>query len=341
MTGDPPDGHHELVVIGASAGGVAALPRLIRGLPADLPAAIAIVQHMAATSYMHLVDIIQRTTSLPVQWAEHGDDVVRGRVLVAPPGIHMLLADHKVVLAGGPRENRARPSINRLFRSAARSFDSRTIGVLLTGMLDDGVAGLDAIRKSGGVTIVQDPAEAEYESMPKAALAAGVTDHVSRIDEMGALITRLVREPALHKRVPDDVRLQAALDVESIARPESFNGYEQSSVTCPECGGPMWEVGEAAVQQYRCFLGHAETAASLLDSQGIEVERALWAAVRALQDRALTYEKLCRDAKRLGTPRSAAIYETRAVEAREQAERARDFLVQLQRQLGATAADED
>ena len=323
----------DVVVIGASAGGVTALPRVLAQLPADLPAALGIVQHLSAMSTMHMVTILQRGSKLPVSWAEHEDAFEPGRVLVAPPGVHMMIADGHVVLVGGPRENRARPAINRLFRSAARSYGGRVIGVLLTGLLDDGVSGLAAIRASGGVTLVQDPSDAEYESMPRAAVVAGAATQVLPLDAIGQRIALLVREPAAARRVPDEVRNGAAMDAASSLRPEAFDPYEQTPLTCPECGGPLWEVGEGALRSYRCFLGHAETPLSLLAGNDREVERALWAAVRALQDRALTLEKLAGDAVRMGTRRSAAHYSRSAEEARTQAEHARQFLVDLQRRM--------
>ena len=146
--------------------------------------------------------------------AEHGDPLAPGVVLIAPPGAHLLVDRRQVVLAGGPRENRARPSVNRLFSAAARHHDAFAIGVLLAGLLDDGVAGMAAIKAAGGVTVAQDPAEAEYDSIPRAAIAAGVVDHVVSLAELPALIERLVREPAARATLPDEIRIEAALDLD-------------------------------------------------------------------------------------------------------------------------------
>jgi two-component system chemotaxis response regulator CheB len=331
--------HRHVVTVGASAGGVVALPRLLSQLPAGLPAAVLIVQHLTPTSIMQLVDILQRATPLQVAWAEHGDPLTPGRVLVAPPGVHLLIDHDRVALAGGPRENRSRPSINRLFRSAAAHHPGRSVGVLLTGMLDDGVAGLVAIKKAGGVTVVQDPVEAEYPSMPRSAIAAGAVDHIAPLEKIGPLLVTLVRErAAIAAAVPIEVQIEAKLDAGHTAEPESFARFEHTALSCSECGGPMWEAGDPGARTFRCFLGHAESGASLLSSQGMEVERALWAAVRALQDRALIFEKMARDALRLGTARSAEQYASRGAEARAQADRAREFLIELQRRINDSDA---
>jgi two-component system chemotaxis response regulator CheB len=184
----------DLVVVGTSAGGVEALPRLLGQLPASFPAAVLIVQHLMAPSSGHLVEILRRGSALPVTWAEHGDVLRLGHVFLAPAGTHMAIDRHQVILQRGPRENHSRPSINRLFRAAAAHHGNQTIGVLLTGMLDDGVAGLRAIKDAGGVVVVQDPADAPYPDMPSAAIRDLQVDHVLPLDAIGAALIRLTGE---------------------------------------------------------------------------------------------------------------------------------------------------
>jgi two-component system chemotaxis response regulator CheB len=178
----------ELIVIGTSAGGVDALPRLIGALPRDFPAPIVVVQHLAQQPQPMLVSIIQRHAQLPISWVDQGDKLVPGRVYVAPPGVHLVFTDHHLQLVGGPRENHVRPSIDRLMRSAAERHGARTVGVLLTGMLDDGVAGMIALQAAGGYTIVQDPLDAAYPELPTRALQAMQPDAVLRVAEIADVL---------------------------------------------------------------------------------------------------------------------------------------------------------
>jgi two-component system chemotaxis response regulator CheB len=284
--------HRDVVVIGTSAGGVDTLPRLLGTLPADFPAAVLIVQHLTPRSSMHLVDIIRRTCPLPVEWGEHGNRIQTGEITVAPPGIHMVVEGAQVALAGGPRESHARPSIDVLFRSAAAHHAGRVIGVLLTGMLDDGVAGLRAIHDVGGVVVVQDPDDATFADMPRAALASVEVDHIAPIDAMGTLLSQLARE------APREA--------------------------------PIAEPGE-----------HAAGVDPMLVEADPETERALWAAVRSLQQQAATLAKLARDQRMIGSA-LAGQYERRSAAAYDDANRARRFLLERQRRRhhrpGARAA---
>ena len=182
----------DTVVVGASAGGVEAVPRLVGQLPGDFAAAVVIVQHMAVHPKPMFVAIIQRQSALPVHWVEQGEPFVPGAVYVAPAGSHVVIVDAQLQLMGGARENYVRPSIDRLLRSAAVTRGPRTIGVLLTGMLDDGVAGLGALHRAGGYTIVQDPADAQYPELPQHALQAFTPDRVLPIDAIGSALIELV-----------------------------------------------------------------------------------------------------------------------------------------------------
>lgn len=325
----------DLVVIGASAGGVEAVPRVLSQLTPSFPAAVCIVQHLAPTSH-HLAEILQRSTSMPVAWGEHGDPVVPGRVYVAPGGIHMVLDGPRIALVGGPRENRARPSVSRLFRSAAAHYGARTIACVLTGMLDDGAAGAAAVKRSGGAVVVQDPADAAFPDMPAAALRATDADRVLPVDAIGAALILLSRHAATPVPVPPEVVEQAKLDLPGRHTPEEIAPLgPQVPVACPECHGPLWEVGDERQRSYRCYLGHAVTAETIVAMKSSEVERSLWAAVRALQERASTLAKLANDAHRIGVGLAAAEYERRSAETRADAERAREFLMEMQKRTVA------
>jgi two-component system chemotaxis response regulator CheB len=320
----------DTVVIGCSAGGVEALPRVLQQLPKGLPAAVFVVQHLAPHGTPHLAGILQRSSQLPVEWAEQGAQISPGRVLVAPPDVHLLLDEHHIQLRRSARENRSRPSIDKLFRSAAAVRGSRVIGVLLTGMLDDGVAGLRAIRDSGGLVIVQDPASAAFPDMPASAIRALAPVRTLPLDAIGVALVALVGQPVAPAEVPPGLALEAEVDRAGSVAPERMHALgPQTALSCPDCHGPLWQLGDDHHRRYRCYLGHATTARELLDASDAEVESALWSAVRALNDRATTLETLAHDARR--TPHAAETYNERAREARDQAELARGFMLALGR----------
>jgi two-component system, chemotaxis family, protein-glutamate methylesterase/glutaminase len=328
-----PPRRRDTIVIGCSAGGIEALPRILQQLPRDLRADVLIVQHMAASSPHYLVDILRRSAQIAVSWAEQGTRIEPGHVLVGPPDVHMLLQGGHVQLARTARENHSRPSIDKLFRSAAATRGNRVIGVLLTGMLDDGVAGLASIRQAGGLVIVQDPLDAAYPDLPARAIRAVPPDRTLPIDAIGGALLELAGSPVGPlTQAPDVIALEAEFDRAGTVPPDKMHGLgPQTTVSCPDCRGPMWLVGDEQTRRYRCYLGHATTARELLSSSSIQVEAALWSAVRALNDRAVTLEMLAADAHKLGSEQIAETYRKRASEARVQAEQARNFMVDLGR----------
>jgi two-component system chemotaxis response regulator CheB len=204
----------------------------------------------------------------------------------------------------------------------------------MTGLLDDGVLGLASIQRCGGVAVVQDPADAAFPDMPLAALDAMRPDHVVPLSGMGAVITRVLSQPAREVPPPPDVAIHARLDDGHLSSPAELDQLgPRTDVTCPECGGPMWDVGYGRVRGYRCYLGHASGPRTLLAGQANEVERALWAAVRALQERSATFADLARTARKQGSDQIAVAYDAQASEQASHAERTRQFLLELQRGL--------
>ncbi len=319
-----------LVVIGTSAGGVEALPRVIGPLPADFPGAVVVVQHMAEQPQPMLVHIIQRQSKIRVSWAGQGDRLEPGNVYVAPPGSHLMLVDDHVQLLGGPRENFVRPSIDRTMRSAAAKCGPRTVGVLLTGMLDDGVAGMLALQAAGGYTIVQEPSSAQFPDLPARALQAMQPDRVMTLDEMPSAFARLTREPAPDRAPPDAIVAEAELDLAVVGEPEQLAKLgPQSSISCPDCGGPMWDVGTPQLRRYRCYLGHVASATRVLREGDAKIEGAMWSAIRALHERAVTYDTLAADSKKAGSAAASEVFTTKAAEAREQVELARAFMARV------------
>ena len=276
----------DIVVIGGSAGAVEALRDLLPKIPRDLPAAVLIVLHVGEESL--LPEVLGRRSALPVEAAESGASIENGRVYVGVPGMHLLLHDHHILLRRGPRENFARPAIDVLFRSAAASLGSRVIGVLLSGGLSDGSAGLRAIQRCGGVAIVQDPEDALVPAMPRNALRFADIDHVRTIAELPALLGRLTREPAgPSPEVPLDIRLESAIAAQELADMKIDQALGNiSPFTCPECHGALWEIHDGPMLRFRCHVGHAFTADAVLAGYGDEIDRRLGTLQRAHQERA-------------------------------------------------------
>jgi two-component system chemotaxis response regulator CheB len=295
-----PAANRDIVVIGASTGGLDALRILLGDLPPDLPASVFVVLHVGATS--HLASILDKVSTLPVTPAESGAFIERARVYVATPGKHLLLHDDHILLRRGPRENHARPAIDPLFRSAAATFGGRVIGVVLSGALSDGTAGLRAIKRCSGLAVVQDPAEAAMPEMPLSALQHVEADHVLPIHGMGALLGMLVRQPAPPSpEIPLDIRLEAAIAAQELAdmKIDDMLG-KPSRFTCPECHGALWEIEDGGLLRYRCHVGHAYTADAVLESQSGEVDRLLGTLLRAHQERAGLAHRMADHERRSG-----------------------------------------
>lgn len=280
------DGIRGVVAVGASAGGVEALSKLAAGLAAEVPYAYVVTLHMPAGAPSVLARIVNRSGPLPAVTAQHGGMLRAGTIYVAPPDRHLLVADHRLLLSQGPTENGHRPAINAMFRSVALAFGCRAVGVLLSGVLDDGVLGLAAIRSRGGTTIGQSPDDALFPAMPVNALQAGVLDTLAPAAEMGALLMKLSnrnlegpqmeRDTAmeLENRIAMMTRFAPNFDAEDLGAPSGF--------TCPDCNGSLVAISEG---NFRCQVGHAWTAEALLDARDHELEGALWVAVRSLQEK--------------------------------------------------------
>ncbi|HEX4590950.1 MAG TPA: chemotaxis protein CheB, partial [Gemmataceae bacterium] len=279
----------DIIVVGASAGGVEALGQLVRGLPADLPAAVFVVLHMPPHGTSVLPSILRRQGPLPAEHAKDGDPIRPGRVYVAPPDHHMLIRDGSIRLARGPTENSHRPAIDPLFRTAARRYGRRVIGVVLSGVLDDGTAGLLAIKNRGGLAIVQDPADALYPGMSESALANVAVDHAPPVKDIGPLLARLAAEPLPaipEPAVPAEMEMESDMAELELGALQSLNRPgKPSGFGCPDCNGGLFEVHEGDLVRYRCRVGHAWSPESLLARQSDALEAALWSALRALEER--------------------------------------------------------
>jgi two-component system chemotaxis response regulator CheB len=315
----PPDHAHDLVVIGASAGGVETLRHVVGGLPADLPAAVCVVLHLSPGSPSALPQILDRAGPLDCCAAQDGEDLLAGRVYVAPPDRHLIVEDGIVRLTVGPRENGHRPAVDALFRSAACARGDRVVGVILSGTRDDGAAGLAIIKAAGGGIIVQDPKEAMYAGMPRSALATVHADAVVSSRRVAEVVVAMVRGEPL----PPGSDSDPSGDLSS-GEPSSS---EPATLVCPDCGGVLTERSTAGVTQWQCRVGHRYSPRSLVDAQAEDVEGALWAAMRALEDRRVLLERLARNTRE-HQPHAARSFRQRAAEAAKQAAAVREALGQ-------------
>jgi two-component system chemotaxis response regulator CheB len=302
-------------------GGVQALRRLLAGLPADLPAALFIVLHTADNDPGLLARVLSSSSPLPVATAVEGERFVRGGVYVAPPDRHLIVGRDHVHVRRGPRENGARPAIDPLFRSAAANCTTRVIGVLLTGLLDDGTAGLQAIKRCGGFALVQDPADAAYDQMPRSAMRHVAVDHVLPLEEIPAALAALARErPPPPGEVPDDIRAEALIAAQEFRDMEhDSRAGPLSPITCPDCHGTMQEIIDGGLVRYRCHTGHAFTLEALGAIQAEAWERALYGAYRSQHERSMVVRRMADQARRQGAS-GVTLLERRAESYREGAE---------------------
>lgn len=295
-----------MVVIGGSAGGIEVLRELVGGLPADLPAAVLVVIHLPGQTSGALPRILDRCGVLPARPAEHDEPLRPGRIYVAVPDHHLLIHQDRIWLSRSPRQNRARPAVDVLFRSAARWSGPRTIGVVLSGALDDGAAGLAAIRARGGVAVVQDPGDAMFDGMPRAALAAiGGNASTVPAGRLAGHVVDLVGQAAGAPIAPPDEHLIVETDMAEAERPIVFPADalpigEPVGLGCPECTGGMSIVERGASRSYRCHVGHVYSPHTLLAAQQEKTEAALWTTVSFLEEQAAIHQHLAARAAQSG-----------------------------------------
>src|SRR5262245_11003459 len=309
----------DIIVIGASAGGIAALSDVLKGIHPDFPGSVFIVLHTARVS--HLPNILRRTTSLAVDHAVDGQRIEPGKIVIAPPDQHLLFNNHHVVLSRGPKQNNVRPAIDPLFRSAARMYRQRVVGVVLSGMLDDGSAGLLAIKQAGGVTIVQQLDDALHHDMPRNAMAAVEPDYVLPASEIGGKLNQLAKIRTKRGGSMPASKSQQQKRVEvGETDPDVRPPGKPSSLTCPECGGTLWEVRQGNLLRFLCHTGHEYSSESRSEAQNDNVEAAMWVALRSVKERAMLLKKLGTEARREHRSHSAERYEKEAKEFEGRAE---------------------
>jgi two-component system chemotaxis response regulator CheB len=304
----------DIVVVGASAGGVSALIEFVKSIPENFTGSIFVVLHIPPSSPSNLPAILTRAGLLKAIHPKDGEKIKPGRIYVAPPDHHMLLEGTSVLVKKGPEENRFRPSIDALFRSAAYVYGPRTIGIVLSGLLNDGTSGLWSIKRMGGLTIIQKPEDADYPSMPVNVLHYVKVDYSVPAVQIGALIGKLTLEKPF-KKVKVSKKDMHLLRMEVIISKQD-NAFEMGIMdmgeitpfTCPECHGVLVRLVEGKFIRFRCHTGHAYTASTLLADVSKVVEETLWAAMRGLEETTLLLKQIANHFKKQKLTEAADIF---------------------------------
>jgi len=343
----------DLILIGGSAGSLEVFRAILQTLPRGFPAAILAVTHQSQSNPGILPWIANATGNLPAKHPVDGELITPGHVYIAPPNQHLIVEGDHIRLTFGPKENRFRPAIDPLFRTAAAAHGPRVIAVILSGLLDDGTLGMLYVKRAGGVCIAQDPDYASARSMPASAIRYVGVDHVLKPDEIAATLLRLVQSsipdfPApraegastMSERLTNDRPTNPAVpgnpDVAIAADNALLTGKmpgPPTGMTCPECGGAIWEMNDGGLVHYRCHVGHAYSADSFVADHDDTVEQALWAAFRSLQESAALHVRMTETAQRANAKNLEALYREQAAQAEANAEVLRNVLLRTPRPL--------
>jgi two-component system chemotaxis response regulator CheB len=319
---------HDIIVIGGSAGALDPLREIVTELSSGLAAKLFVVLHRPAHSGDMLRNLLSWTSKLPVRLPCDGEGLESGTIYIAPPDQHLILKKDYLRLTRGPRENQWRPAIDVLFRSAAVVYGSRVIGVILSGALDDGSAGLSAVKRCGGMAIVQAPADAAVSDMPESAIRNASVDHIVPARQLPEIIQQLAGQPAAVSRdIPAELLLEAQIAEAGRTSVDLQNSHgELTPFTCADCGGPLWEQrGEGL--RFRCLTGHALSARSLERGLDQNLEAAIWAAIRQFEQRTNLQRAMAEEEERKGRSLTASNYRDRASEARSHADALRQLLL--------------
>jgi len=322
-----------VVVVGSSAGGLTALTELISQLKEGMNAAIFIVMHLSRKGIGDfLVHRLQQYTSLPCAIGTNDQPIKKGHVYIAPPNQHLLLKENRMIIGKGPEENRWRPSIDVLFRSAAVAYGNHAIGIILTGLLDDGTAGMWAIKNCGGTCVVQDPNEAEYPEMPLSVLSHIEADYCISLSEMGFTLQELTKNGLAKKiEIPEHIAKEAMIAEKTATGIDVLNGFAPQTVyACPDCGGAMWTLAQEGITRYRCHIGHAYTENDLLLKQASNLESTLWVALRMMEDRKNLLNKLANSTENRGATSLASVHKEKATALREHIDKLKEILFSTQ-----------
>lgn len=326
-----------VIVVGASAGGMNALAEFVGQLKTGMDAAVFIVMHLSRTSISDfLFHKLKPLTELECKIATDNASIKKDHIYIASPNLHLLVKKDKIILGRGPEENRWRPSIDVLFRSAAAAYSTRTIGVVLTGLLDDGTTGMLAIRRSGGICIVQDPNEAEYPDMPLSVLNNMEVDYSIALADMGEVIESITKSTPDEKPAPDDVIIESEIAERVVVDYDNVKQLgEKSLYACPDCGGGLWDItkkGEGGkVVRYRCHIGHSYSEKDLLIKQGEIFESTLWIALRIMEERKTLLRKIEDDNSKRGLSKVAKEYKEKGDDLQAHVDKMKEVLFASQK----------
>jgi two-component system chemotaxis response regulator CheB len=324
-----------IIVVGASAGGLHSVIELSAQLTPEMDAAMFVVLHISKAGYSDmLVQRVQRLTSFTCKQAEQDEPIKSRHIYLAVPDQHLLVKDGRVMLGQGPPENRWRPSIDILFRSAAAAYDSRAIGIVLSGMMQDGTSGMIALKRSGGTCIVQDPAEAEYADMPQSVIDNMEADYVVSLAAMGSLLAEKMKNGPPEKHpIPDDILAEAAIAEKTAIGMDLVEELgDRSAFVCPECGGGLWEMHkDHPMTRFRCYTGHSYNLKELLVKQREGLESTLWMALRMLEERKQLLKKMSDEERNKGWIRSATSKAERQAELEVHINRLKELLFDTQK----------
>ena len=323
-----------VIVIGASAGGLKAISEVVSGLPPNLPTAIFVVMQLSKSSLVNVIkNHLQKHTSYNCLIPTDGEPISAGNIYIAPPNQHLLVTPEKIRLTNGPHENRWRPSIDVLFRSAAANHNSKVIGIILTGMLDDGTSGMAAIKRSGGICIVQEPVEAAYPDMPINVINTVDVDYRVSVADMGYIIDDIFSKPPPSEvSIPEDVKLEAQITERMVSSIDELAKLgTHSNFTCPDCGGNLWLMKNDKAPRYRCHTGHVYTEKLLLEKQAEELEESLWISIRMLEERRNLLLNLAYREKEADNQQTSSTNAERAEELSMHIERLKALLASVNR----------
>jgi two-component system chemotaxis response regulator CheB len=310
----------DIIVIGASAGGVQAVVEVVKRLPPDFPGSVFVVVHFPGSIPSSLPSILSRAGPLPARHAKNGEAIQRGLIYIAPPDCHLTIEGSQLRLSRGPKENGFRPAIDPLFRTAARSYGPRVLGVVLTGNLNDGTAGLIGIKRRGGIAMVQSLETSLYPGMPRSAMEHVAVDYALAPEEMASCITELALQPVNALETPMSNEIESAEEPDEIALEDRHTQPGiPSTMSCPECHGVLWEVKDAELVRFRCRVGHAYSDEALLVHQSENLEAALWTALRALEEHSALSRRLAARATSKGHAHSASAFTEQAMDAEHHA----------------------
>lgn len=317
------DGTRDVVVVGASAGGVGSLREFVARLDPTLPAAVLVVLHLPPSGPSMLASILDKSGPLPVVTAADRDALEHGRIVVAPPDHHLVVTDAHSTITRGPHENGTRPAVDVLFRSAARACGPRVVGVILSGALDDGTAGMEAIRQRGGAVLAQSPDDAAYPSMPSSVIQNVGADMIGTAAELADMVNDLARTPARTEAQSTPSRLLTRevqiADMQLGVFDDPDRPGQAAGFSCPDCNGSLFQIHDGDLVRFRCRVGHAWSSLALMAAQSESLDSALWMALRSLEDKAALSDQLADRAAERGNTLSRQRFLEKAAEARRSA----------------------